>query len=177
MSGRCAVATLAAHRMIPTRKHLDYALGYIALSLLKEARAELAQIPREDEKSAGVLVVKIELAMAEEDWRRVDKLAVEATELVPTLERPWIAWAYALRELQEVERARAVLLEGELAIEEPTVLVDYNLACYFCLLGDLATARRRLADVFKREPTWKAEAVLDPDLAALYGRAAGEFPF
>jgi len=173
---------LSAHRMIPTRKHLEYALGYIALSLLTEARAELALIRREDEKSAGVLVVKIELAMAEEAWRRVDKLASEATQLVPTLERPWIAWAYALRELQKVGRARAVLLEGELVIEEPTVLVDYNLACYFCLLGDLATARWRLANVFKREPTWKAEAADDPDLAALYARDVdggenGEVPF
>jgi hypothetical protein len=50
----------------------------------------------------------------------------------------------------------------------PSPLVDYNLACYACLLGELDEARRLLASVFAREKSWRAAAREDRDLAALY---------
>lgn len=154
--------------MIPTRKHLDYALGYIELDLLEEAREELARIPAADRQTAPVLSAFLDLAMAEEDWDGVIALAPRVASADPAGERPWIAWAYALRELGKIADARDVLLRGTDVIAEPSVLVDYNLACYFCLLGDLTEARRRLALVFAREPHWKKDARHDPDLAALY---------
>jgi Flp pilus assembly protein TadD len=153
--------------MIPTRKHLDYALGYLQLNLVEEARKELTRIPRDERHQPDVQAVHVELAMAENNWERVVALAAPLTEIIPTIERPWIAWAYALRELQRVEEAREVLLKAESLLEKATVLVDYNLACYYCVLGDLREARRRLARVFKREPDWRGEASTDPDLAAL----------
>jgi Flp pilus assembly protein TadD len=156
--------------MIPTRKHLDYALGYIELNLLSEARDELALIKPEDRQTPAVLGIQIELAMARSTWTRVITLAAQVTAAVPALERPWIAWAYALREKQRITDAREVLLRGERAIADPSPLVDYNLACYYCLLGDLPEARRRLKRACAREPEWKTEATADPDLAALNNR-------
>lgn len=153
--------------MIPTRKHLDYALGYIELNLLAEARDELALIRAEDRQTPEVLSIQIELAMAKSTWTRVITLAAQVTTAVPALERPWIAWAYALREKQRIAEAREVLLRGERAITDPSPLVDYNLACYYCLLGDLPEARKRLKRACAREPDWKTEADDDPDLAAL----------
>jgi Flp pilus assembly protein TadD len=153
--------------MIPTIKHLDYALGYIGLNLLAEARDELSLIKAKDQETPAVLGVHIELAMARQAWARVITLAMRVTTAAPHLERPWIAWAYALREKQRIEEARDVLLRAEGIIPEPTALVDYNLACYFCLLGDLPEARRRLKRACAREPDWKTEAATDPDLAAL----------
>ena len=105
--------------------------------------------------------------MLEEVWDEVPLLAHQATELDPKQERPWIAWAYALREQQQITAARDVLLRGERVLAQPSPLVSYNLACYYCLLGDLPEAMRRLKAVFAREPAWKAEAATDPDLAAL----------
>jgi len=156
--------------MIPTRKHLSYALGYIELNLFPEAREELALIKPEDRETPEVLSIHIELAMARSTWTRVITLATQVTAVIPTLERPWIAWAYALREKQRVADARDVLLRGERAITEPSPLVDYNLACYYCLLGDLPEARRRLKRACAREPEWKTEAAADPDLSALNTR-------
>ncbi|HEY9249562.1 MAG TPA: hypothetical protein VIO38_10535, partial [Rariglobus sp.] len=72
-----------------------------------------------------------------------------------------------LREKQHIAEARDVLLRGERLIAAPTALVDYNLACYFCLLGDLVESRRRLQRACAREPGWKTEASADPDLASL----------
>jgi Flp pilus assembly protein TadD len=153
--------------MIPTHKHLDYALGYIGLNLLAEARDELALITPSEHETPEVLGVHIELAMAKSSWTRVITLAGKVAAIAPAFERPWIAWAYALREKQRIAEARDVLLRAEREITEPSALVDYNLACYFCLLGDLPEARRRLKRACAREPDWKAEAATDPDLAAL----------
>ncbi|MFA6289684.1 MAG: hypothetical protein WC661_20065 [Opitutaceae bacterium] len=154
--------------MIPTRKHLDYALGYIELGLFPEAREELSRITAADRKQPAVLGVLLELAMAEETWTAVITFAPQVADADPSNERPWIAWAYALRERGQIAEARDVLLRGAGLISEPSVLVDYNLACYFCLLGDLAEARRHLDLVFARDPHWKKDARQDPDLAALH---------
>lgn len=154
--------------MISTRKHLDYALGYLALNLFSEARAELALIKAGDQDDPEVLTAHLELAMATNAWDRVIKIASKLTAETPAVERPWIAWAYALREKQAVGDALDILIIGEEAIENPSPLIDYNLACYHCLLDDLTEARRRLKRAIAREPQWKTEAAADPDLAALH---------
>lgn len=156
--------------MISTRKHLDYALGYLGLNLLAEARAELALIKPADRDSADVLAVHLELAMAASSWSRVIKLAAKLTVLDSSLERPWIAWAYALREQNHIGDAYDILIMAEEVIEHPSALLDYNLACYCCLMDDLTEARRRLKRACAREPEWKTEAAADPDLAALHAR-------
>ena len=154
--------------MIPIRKHLDYALGYIELGLLDEARAELNRISAADRQTSPVLAVSLELAMAEENWDAVVIFAPQVILADETLERPWIAWAYALRENQRITEAREVLVRGSLVVTEPSGLMDYNLACYYCLLGDLDEARRRLQRACSREPRWKTDAKSDPDLASLH---------
>lgn len=159
--------------MIPTRRHLEYALGYLDLGLPAEARREIAAIPAAERGAAPVLAVDLEVAMAAEKWTQVVRAASRLAALESRSERPWIAWAYALRERGRVAKARDVLLRGSAAIASPTVLVDYNLACYFCLLGELDEARRRLGLVLSREPSWEADAGRDPDLAALRGPGSG----
>jgi len=154
--------------VISTRKHLDYALGYLGLNLLAEARAELALIKPADRETPDVLLVEIELAMAKSAWSRVITLAAKVTRGVPELERPWIAWAYALREQNHIGDAYDILIMAEEVVENPSALLDYNLACYCCLMDDLTEARRRLKRACAREPEWKSEAASDPDLTALH---------
>jgi hypothetical protein len=45
----------------------------------------------------------------------------------------------------------------------------FNLACYYCLLGDDAKARERLRKACKMEKQWKTSALDDPDLKAIRG--------
>lgn len=149
------------------RKRLTYALGYIELSMLREARAELARLSDDERRAPEAMAVLVELAMAEDDWRQVIRLAPQVAKVAPGVERPWIAWAYALREVGKIAEAREVLLQGAAVIEGASVLVDYNLACYDCLLGNPEEARRRLARVFKREPGWREQAKDDPDLSEM----------
>lgn len=167
-SHRTASGFSSRETVISTRKHLDYALGYLSLELFAEARAELALIAPADRETPETLTVQLELAMATSAWSRVITLASKLTHLDSSPERPWIAWAYALREKQAIGDAFDILIMAEEVIDNPSPLVDYNLACYCCLMGDLSEARRRLKRACAREPSWKTEAATDPDLADLY---------
>ncbi len=158
--------------MIAPEKHLAYALGFLQLGLHAEAHAELAALPPEVATTSPALMLRLELAMAEEEWERVVAIAPELVGLDATEERPWVAWAYALRELKRINEAQETLLAGARMIDEPSPLVDYNLACYACLLGELEEAKQLLAHVISRDKSWREVAREDPDLAALFPRKA-----
>lgn len=154
--------------MIAPEKHLAYAAGYLQLDMFQAAREELTELPAEVAASPAALALRIELAMAEETWDEVIELAPLLINHDSSLERPWVAWAYSLRELKRHQEAQEILLTGRRLISRPSPLVDYNLACYACLLGELDEARSLLEDVFARDKSWREVARNDPDLAPLY---------
>jgi predicted Zn-dependent protease len=154
--------------VISPEKHLAYAVGYLDLGLHAEARAELAALPREVLGTPAALALNMEISMAESKWDEVLALAEALVGNDAKQERPWVAWAYALRELDRTQEAQEILLAGRRMIARPSVLVDYNLACYACLLGELEEARALLTEVFARDKSWREMAKEDPDLAALF---------
>ncbi len=155
----------AVHKDTPRR--LRYASGYIELSMFNEASDELEAIVAEDRFAPPVLAVRLELHMAAGHWETVVGIGRDLAEKTPEQERAWICWAYALRELQRIDEARAVLLEAEPRHGQTSALLHYNLACYYCLLGEIATARSRLAQACKLEPKFKEAALQDRDLDGL----------
>jgi hypothetical protein len=154
--------------LISTEKHLAYTHGYLELGLLAAARAELTHLPVEAFVTPPVLIVRLEIAMAESVWTEVLEIAPALVQQDSSLERPWTAWAFALRELDRILEAQETLLTGARLITRPSVLVDYNLACYACLLGELTEARRLLASVCARDKSWREVAQGDSDLAAIF---------
>jgi predicted Zn-dependent protease len=156
--------------MITPAKHFEYAVGYLQLGLIAEARAELAGLTSEVLATPAALSLRQEIAMADSAWPEVVDLAPALVAHDNTDERPWIAWAYALRELQRIEEAREILLAGARLIPKPTLVVAYNLACYACLLGDLPEARRLLNAVIAEDESWRQVAREDDDLAALHAK-------
>jgi hypothetical protein len=48
-------------------------------------------------------------------------------------------------------------------------MISYNLACYASVLGELDDARRLLDRVFAMDASFKAMALEDPDLEAIFG--------
>lgn len=160
---------LLNHRVIAPETHLAYAAGYLALDLRSEARAEIHELPTEFLARPATLQFRLELAMAESVWEEVVALAPDLVSHDASTERPWVAWAYALRELGRIGEAQETLLAGARLIQEPSLVVDYNLACYACLLGELDEARRLLASVVTRDESWREAAHTDPDLADLFG--------
>jgi len=96
-------------------------------------------------------------------------VARELVQQDPKSLKGWIHWAYALRELDRISEAKAVLLEAEPHHWERCALLHYNLACYHSLLGELDAARARLRKACRMDAHWKDQARTDPDLKALHG--------
>jgi Flp pilus assembly protein TadD len=153
--------------MISTATRVQYATGYISLGLLEQAEAELAAIPSADRELPDVLTAQAELAMAAKLWTDVVRLARRLTEVEPDDVQGWVWWAYALREMQQVREARAILLQIEATHGDDHAVVPYNLACYYCLLGEIETARRYLAKACKMDAGFKGSVATDPDLKGL----------
>jgi len=152
---------------ISTRKHLEYAKGYIGLGLIKEAAEEIEAIEAEEWQSMEVQRVRVDLFMEAKQWDEVVDLAGQIAENVAEDEQIWISWAYALRELQRVKEAETVLLKAEKVHGHKSAIVHYNLACYACLLGYLEEAGKRLKRAIKLDKRFEDEWDKDPDLKAL----------
>ena len=108
-----------------------------------------------------------ELAMAAKVWTAVVSFARRLTEVEPGDLQGWVWWAYALREMQQIREARRVLLQIEATHGDDHAIVPYNLACYYCLLGELDTARRYFSKACKMDPHFKESLATDPDLTGL----------
>ena len=164
---KISFSSLVSPRMISTRRHLQYASGHIELGMFKEAAAELEAIKPSDQVLPAVISVRIDLHMHAKQWNQVIIFAKELSRLTPEDDKGWISHAFALRELELIEEAQAVLQEAELLHWEKCGVLHYNLACYACLLGNKPEAKRRLAIAVKMDKAWKQSALEDPDLKAM----------
>jgi tetratricopeptide (TPR) repeat protein len=152
---------------ISTAKRLEYAEGYIGLGLIKEASAELDAIDGDDRMSMKVLRVRIDLYMEAKQWDMVVTMARQVAEIAPADEQIWISWAYALRELQLIKDAEAVLLRAEKDYGHKSAILNYNLACYACLQGCHEGANKRLKRAIRLDKRFEDAWAQDPDLKAL----------
>ena len=153
--------------MIPTHRRLEYASGYLALGMLKDAATELNLIEGDDAESAEALLLWVQLHHEAKQWNPLIKVAKAFAKVSPGEEQGWISWAYALRELQRVREAQEVLLQAEPLHGKTSAVLHYNLACYACLLGDREKAKRHLAKAFKMDAEFKESALEDPDLETM----------
>lgn len=151
-----------------TLRRLKHASGYLGLGMLNEAADELETIEGDDRLSADVMRLRVDLYMQAKQWDLLSAVARELARLSPEDETGWINWAYALRELNRVEEAKAVLLQAEPIHGPKSGVLHYNLACYHCLLGDLVEAKRRLSIACRADNQWKRAALDDPDLKAMW---------
>ena len=152
---------------LPLQRRVRHALGYIGLGMFKEAAEELDSVTADGWSHPDVRSARVELHMAAKEWRKVIDVASDLARAHPKIEHAWIGWAYALRELNRVGEARAVLLEAEPHHGTTSAVLHYNLACYDSLLGVMASAQARLTRACRMDDRFEAEAALDPDLQAL----------
>ena len=153
--------------MISTRRRLEYASGYLALGLWKDAANELALVEGEESRSTEALQLWVQLHHQAKKWVALVKVAEALAGVAPKEEQGWVSWAFALRELERVKEAQEVLLRAEPIHGKSSAVLHYNLGCYACLLGDLTEAQRRLDMAFKLDTEFQVDALDDPDLEAL----------
>ena len=80
---------------------------------------------------------------------------------------PGYLLAYATRRAGSIQVAKEILLNAEpKPLKEAAV--KYNLACYFCQIGDMKTAKNYLKKAFEIDLSWRTAALEDEDLRLLW---------
>lgn len=157
------------------RWHLSHARGYLELGMLKEALTELNGLPPALAASEEALALRATLHQEGKDWPALQVVSKLLVQIRPDSAGAWIMWAYATRRAESIDSAERILTEARLHHpKEPTVL--FNLGCYACQKGDLATARRWVEAAIALDPAFIQLASEDDDLAPLRASAWRPLP-
>ena len=160
------------------RWRLSHARGYLELGMVKEAAAELAQLPPGYPDDDDLLALRTVILREQARWPELRVAAAELVRRQPKQAAGWITYAYATRRATSLLAAETILREAELHHpQEPTI--QFNLGCYACQRGDLHEARRRVDAAIALDEDFRAAAAADPDLAPLRAAAppASDCPF
>ena len=155
--------------MFPERR-ISFAQGYLALGLVEEAAHELAQLAPADAQRPEAQAVRLGVLHEQKKWNEVRDLSREMVSRSPGEPALWVSWAYATRRAESLDAAERILRDAATQHpDEPTI--QFNLGCYACQRGDLATARAYVDRAIALDARFEKLAKTDPDLAPL--RAAG----
>lgn len=148
------------------RWHLSHARGYLELGMVREAEAEIDAIPGSAAGSLEVQALRVAVLHEREDWRALRRLATRLVQRQPEQAGWWVSLAFATRRAVSLEKARAILIEAE-RHHPAEAVIQFNLGCYACQLGDFEEARRRVRASIDLEKEFREIARRDPDLEPL----------
>lgn len=145
---------------------LSHVQGYLGLGMVRAAAAEFKLLSSTERDTTPALALRVALCQEQHDWPALRDASIALVQRVPGEAGGWITWAYAVRRAESLAAAEEILRLAETKHPaEPTI--QFNLGCYACLNGDLAEARRRVDRAIALDPSFRALAATDPDLAAL----------
>jgi hypothetical protein len=78
-----------------------------------------------------------------------------------------VSLAYATRRADSIQAAKEILLNAELKFPKEAI-IKYNLACYWCQLGEIENAKNYLQKTFEIDLNWRKAALDDEDLRPLW---------
>lgn len=145
---------------------LSHARGYIELGLLKEAAAELEQIPPADRARTEVLALRGIVLQETKAWKELQQVAEELVRRHPETADWWIMSAYATRRAKSLIAAERILEEAK-AQHPKNPTIQFNLGCYACQRGDLITAQTYVKTAIALDAHFQSLAATDPDLGPL----------
>ena len=145
---------------------LSHTRGYLELGLVEEAAAELDRVPELSASDFDVRMLRSLVLQEQKQWIRLVPLAAGLARERPDDAGWWIMWAYATRRAASLSAAEKILLEAE-GHHPKEATVQFNLGCYACQRGDLATARQRVDRAIALDEHFRDAAATDPDLAPL----------
>ena len=151
------------------QRQLDAAEGWLELGDWLQANEELEQITPAMRAHPFVLGIRWGIYAKAEKWELAAEVALGITVGLPENSWGYIHLAYSLHELKRTEEALAVLLP--IADRFPDQhIIQYNLACYSCQLGELKEGLQWLQsaiDVAGKQDI-RLMALEDPDLEPLW---------
>jgi tetratricopeptide (TPR) repeat protein len=151
----------------PDRQHCQAAAGYVELGMFLEADTELDRIDPFNRAAPEVLALRIATYRGLQKWELMREIAKRLAEFQPNDIHWTISLAYATRRANSIQAAKEVLLNAEPRFpKEPAI--KYNLACYFCQIGDIETAKGYLKKAFEIDLNWRVVALDDADLQPIW---------
>lgn len=155
----------------PDSHHLDAAVGWLGLSCVAEARAELDLISAARQKHPVVLEARWTLCAREKRWADALEIARAELAVAPDDCAGWLHRAYALRRVPSgglPQAWQALLPAAEKFSREP--VIAYNLSCYACQMQQFDIAQQwlqRAMEAGDKEAIRKM-ALADGDLQPLW---------
>jgi tetratricopeptide (TPR) repeat protein len=150
----------------PDQHHCEAALGYCELGMYGDANDELERIDPLNRATPDVLRIRA-IYHGLEKWDGLQVVAARLCEFEPANVQWTVSLAYATRRAVSIERAKDILLAALPRFPDEGI-IQFNLACYYCQLGDLQTAKEYLGRVFTIDSNWRAAAMEDKDLEPLW---------
>jgi Tfp pilus assembly protein PilF len=148
------------------KRRISHVHGYLGLGLVEEAAAEIERIEDANQQIPEVMALRLAILEHQQNWPAVVALAAEFVRQSPDEPAAWIAWAYGTRRADSLAAAEKILREAEQK-HPANATIQFNLGCYACQQGDLATARQCVDRAIALDPEFASIAKADPDLAPL----------
>jgi tetratricopeptide (TPR) repeat protein len=145
---------------------LSHTRGYLELGMVEEAAAELDRVPAAAATAFEVRVLRALVLQERKQWTELKPIAASLVREKPEEAGWWIMWAYATRRADSLAEAEKILIEAE-ANHPKEATIQFNLGCYACQRGDLATARSHVDRAIALDQHFREAAATDPDLAPL----------
>src|SRR4030095_11819317 len=120
----------------PDRQHWEAAVGYVELHMFSDADAELERIDPFNRAAPEVLAVRIAIYHGLKKWEAMREIAKRLADFDPEDVQWTVSYAYATRRAGSIAAAKEILLNAETKFPEEAI-IKYNLACYFCQMGEI----------------------------------------
>ena len=151
----------------PDEQYWQAAVGYVELGMFVEADSELDKIDPFCRALPEVLAVRLAIYRGLKKWELMQQIAKRLKEFEPDNVQWTISLAYATRRAYSIDVAMEILLNAVAKFPKEAA-IPYNLACYYCQLGEIENAKRYLKRAFEIDLKWRTAALEDEDLKPLW---------
>lgn len=134
------------------------------LEMHEEAWETLNLVPDFQQDEEEVLLMRIDLAIAQENWPIGAQLARKAVKVHPAVLSFYLNGAYCIRRAEDLEAAYPFLLAARRNCDKLSALWHYNLACYEAQRGNLGAVDQPFQKAIAMDKRYEALAKKDPDL-------------
>ena len=121
--------------------------------MFAEADSELDKIDPFCRALPEILAVRIAIYRGLKKWEAMQQIAKRLKEFDPGNVQWTISLAYATRRAFSIEVAMEILLEAEPKFPREAA-IPYNLACYYCQLGEMDKAKCCLKRALEIDLDW-----------------------
>src|SRR5262245_20253162 len=151
----------------PDHQYWRAAVGYVELGMFQDANDQLEKIDPVNRAAPEVLAVRLAIYRGLEKWEVMRQIAKRLHEFEQGNVKWTVSRAYATRRAYSTEIEMEILLSAEPKFPKEGA-IPYNLACYYCQLKQIETAKRYLRKAFQIDLNWRMTALEDEDLKPLW---------